>query len=77
MQVNMHDAKSQLSKLVAAAEAGEVVEIAGNGRSRVRLVPITGPVRRLGQYAYLGPVGDAWDSPELNAELAALFEGSA
>lgn len=35
--VNMHDAKSQLSKLVEAAERGETVIIARNGRPAARL----------------------------------------
>ena len=40
MQVNIHHAKSQLSKLVAAAEAGEDVIIARNGKPAVKLVPV-------------------------------------
>ena len=35
--VNMHDAKSQLSKLVEAAERGETVIIARNGKPAARL----------------------------------------
>lgn len=40
MRVNMHEAKSRLSELVAAAEAGEEVVIARNGEPAVRLTPI-------------------------------------
>ena len=40
MLVNMHRAKSQLSKLIAAAEAGEEVVIARKGKPAVRLVPV-------------------------------------
>ena len=40
MLVNMHHAKSQLSKLIAAAESGEDVVIARRGKPAVRLVPI-------------------------------------
>ena len=40
MQVNMLEAKSQLSKLVKAALAGEEVVIASHGQPRVRLVPL-------------------------------------
>jgi prevent-host-death family protein len=39
MQVNMLDAKNQLSKLVKAAERGANVVIARDGRPVVRLVP--------------------------------------
>lgn len=38
---NMHDAKSQLSKLVDAAERGETVIIARNGKPAVRLCPVS------------------------------------
>lgn len=40
LQVNMHHAKTQLSKLIAAAEAGEEVVIARKGKPAVKLVPI-------------------------------------
>ncbi|WP_454085350.1 type II toxin-antitoxin system Phd/YefM family antitoxin [Georgenia sp. Marseille-Q6866] len=38
--VNVGEAKSQLSKLLALAEAGEEVEIARDGVPVVRLVPV-------------------------------------
>jgi prevent-host-death family protein len=38
--VNMHEAKTHLSELVARAEAGEEVVIARAGRAAVRLVPV-------------------------------------
>ena len=38
--VNMHDAKTQLSDLVARAEAGEEIVIARRNRPVVRLVPV-------------------------------------
>ena len=39
--VNMHEAKSQLSKLVEAALQGEQVTIAKAGKPMVRLVPVS------------------------------------
>jgi len=48
MQVNMHEAKTRLSELVLAAERGEDVIIARDGKPAARLVAITGeyaPVR--------------------------------
>ena len=39
MQVNMLEAKNQLSRLVKAAVAGEEIIIASNGQPQVRLVP--------------------------------------
>lgn len=38
-QVNVHTAKTQLSKLIALVEDGEEVVIARNGRPVARLVP--------------------------------------
>jgi len=37
---NMHDAKTQLSKLVALAQQGESVTISIHGKPAVKLVPI-------------------------------------
>lgn len=48
MQVNMHDAKTRLSELVAAAERGEEVVIARGGVPAVRLTSLANghrPVR--------------------------------
>lgn len=38
--INMHDAKTRLSDLVARAEAGEEIVIARRNRPAVRLVPV-------------------------------------
>lgn len=40
MEVNVHQAKTQLSKLISAAESGEEVIIARNGKPAVRIVPV-------------------------------------
>ena len=48
MQMNVRAARSQLSKLIAAAEAGEDVVIARRGRPAVRLVPVPAPARKTG-----------------------------
>jgi prevent-host-death family protein len=49
--VNIHEAKSRLSSLVARAEAGEEIIIARANRPAVRLVPVeeTRMQRRLGE----------------------------
>ena len=65
MHVNMHDAKSKLSELVAAAERGEEVVIARNGVPAARLVAITtehAPVR-LGVLAGEIELGPDFDEP--------------
>ena len=40
MVANIHEAKTHLSRLVAAAEAGEEVVIARAGKPAVRMVPV-------------------------------------
>jgi len=64
MQVNVHEAKTQLSKLIEAALAGEEVIIARGPKPAVRLVPIAQGDFRMGVLAdALGsapmPEGDA------------------
>lgn len=61
----MHDAKSRLSELVAAAEAGDEVVIARNGEPAVRLTPVRrifAPVQ-LGMLAGQMTIGDDFDDP--------------
>lgn len=50
-QVNVHDAKTQLSALLARVEAGEEVVISRANKPIARLVPYTRPQapRRLGE----------------------------
>jgi prevent-host-death family protein len=45
-QVNMHEAKTSLSRLVERALAGEEVVIARNGEPLVRLVPVPKPKKQ-------------------------------
>lgn len=43
VQVNIHQAKTQLSKLIEQALAGQEVVIARNGKPVVKLVPVETP----------------------------------
>jgi prevent-host-death family protein len=48
ISVNMHEAKSSLSKLVLAATRGEEVVLCSNGLPKVRLTPVSSaPVKRI------------------------------
>ena len=78
MQVNMLEAKNQLSKLVKAALAGEDVVIANHGKPVVRLVKLADQPKTRGYGAWRGLVDMAedWDSPETNAALAKLIHDS-
>ena len=74
MLVNVHNAKSQLSKLIAAAEAGTDVVIARNGKPAVRLVPVQSSGFRFGTLAHLVASVPDFDGPMDDTELA-LWEG--
>lgn len=77
MRVNMHEAKTNLSKLVAALESGEedTVEIARAGKVVAKLVPqrpadISGVIGM-----FKGQIWIADDFDELDEETAAAFRG--
>ena len=74
--VNVHEAKTQLSRLIEAAEAGEEVVIARAGRPVVRLVALArqGKPRKLGMLAGKISVPEDFDAP-MPDEWLALFEG--
>ena len=61
----MHDAKTRLSELVAAAESGEEVVIARDGTPAVRLVAVAAEHRpvRLGALAGQVELADDFDAP--------------
>ena len=73
MQVNMLEAKTQLSKLVEAALRGEEVVIANRGKPVVKLVKAEAPVKRKwGAWAGLmtdEQIEHAF-SPEVEADMA-------
>jgi prevent-host-death family protein len=52
MQVNILEAKNQLSKLVKAAAEGREIIIASNGKPMAKLVAVASP-RRLGSWRSL------------------------
>ena len=67
--VNVQDAKTRLSQLLAAAERGEEVVIARGGRPVVRLVPVDEPAPRpVGFVA--GQLPEAFFEPPPDGELA-------
>ena len=70
--VNVHQAKSQLSRLLARAEAGEEVVIARNGDPVARLVSLRGNrgTRRFGALKDHIVVDDSFFEPLPESELA-------
>ena len=72
--VNVHEAKTHLSRLLDRVAAGDEVTIAKAGRPVARLVPIAKPGKRaLGQDRGRVFIADDFDAP-LPADLLADFE---
>jgi prevent-host-death family protein len=70
--VNVHEAKTHLSRLLEAVERGEEVVIARSGRPVARLVPARRPgERRPGTWKGRMDISDDFD--ETPAELLAHF----
>jgi prevent-host-death family protein len=78
LTINIHDAKTHLSRLVDQAAQGEVFVIAKAGKPMVKVVPLEGSeagvVRRLGFMAGEIEVPDDFDQMG-REEIARLFEG--
>ena len=55
MEVNIHHAKTNLSRLILRVEAGEEVLIARNGKPVARLVPVASATRKPANLARAGP----------------------
>jgi prevent-host-death family protein len=76
-QVNIHEAKTRLSQLVADVENGEEVVIARAGKPVVRLVkeqPERKPLRKAGRLK-----GQIWFAPDYDKaddEILQMFEDS-
>jgi prevent-host-death family protein len=74
--VNIHEAKTQFSKLIEAVARGEEIMIARAGKPAAMLVPIQAekPVRVPGAMKGKITIADDFDAP-LPEELQAAFEG--
>jgi len=74
--VNIHQAKSQLSRLLRAVATGEEIIIANRGVPVARLSPavMEKPKRKLGDMAGKIWIADDFDAP-LSGDLLRLFEG--
>lgn len=77
LTVNVHEAKSKLSKLIEAVEGGQEVTIARAGRPVARLVGLaqTPPPRRLGALVGKLNIPEDFDNP-LPESVLAQFQGT-
>jgi len=78
MTVNMHEAKTQFSKLAKRVEEGEQVFIARHGKIIMKLVPLEpGEIAQERDFSILdgklGPISDE-DWRRFKAETAASFQ---
>ena len=73
-EVNVHEAKTHLSRLLLRVAGGEEIVIARAGKPIARLVPVESkPQRVIGQDDGLFEVPDDFDAP-LPDEVLALFQ---
>jgi prevent-host-death family protein len=72
---NIHEAKTQLSRIIERVERGEEVVISRAGTPVARVVPLSGVVRRRGRGVLRGRLQLApdWDSGSVNDAIADEF----
>jgi prevent-host-death family protein len=78
VQVNVHEAKTQLSRLLELVEDGETVVIARHGQPVAELVPArrkTGFPFGIAREEPLVAAGDEWWQPMSDAEAEDWIEG--
>lgn len=65
MLINIHEAKTHLSKIVNQVLKGDEIVIARDGKPLIRLIPYTEEtdVRRGGQFKGLIQISDDFDAP--------------
>jgi prevent-host-death family protein len=73
--LNIHEAKTQFSKLIEAVSVGEKIMIAKAGKPAAMLVPVpAGPQRKPGAMKGKIRIADDFDAP-LPDDVLASFEG--
>jgi len=73
--VNMHEAKTTLSRLVERARAGEIIVIAKAGEPLVKLVPVANRAKPRVPGKWRGKVWMAEDFDRLPDDILDAFEG--
>ncbi len=75
-QINIHDAKTHLSRLVERAAGGEEIIIAKAGKPVARLVPLAPQMKPRVFGSMKGQIWIADDFDDTPQEVIDLFEGS-
>jgi prevent-host-death family protein len=74
-QFNIHDAKTNLSRIIDRVEHGEEIIISRAGHPVAKVIPLHRTVSRPGRGSLSGQVvmADDWDSAEVNDAIARDF----
>jgi prevent-host-death family protein len=74
-QFNIHDAKTNLSRIIERVEHGEEIIISRAGHPVAKVIPLTRKVNRAGRGSLRGKlvVVEDWDSDEVNEAIARDF----
>lgn len=74
-QFNIHDAKTNLSKIIERVEHGEEIIISRAGNPVAKVVPLTRRADRTGRGSLRGKLvaAEDWDSDEVNEAIARDF----
>lgn len=74
-QFNIHDAKTNLSRIIDRVEHGEEIIISRAGTPVAKVIPLNRRVSRSGRGSLAGKllIVDDWDSRETNEGIAADF----
>ena len=74
-QFHIHDAKTNLSRIIDRVEHGEEIVISRAGTPVAKVVPLSRTVNRTGRGSLRGSlvIADDWDSDEVNNAIADDF----
>jgi prevent-host-death family protein len=74
-QFNVHEAKTNLSRILERVEGGEEIVISRAGKPIAKVVPLNRKINRDGRGSLRGRlvVAEDWDSSEVNEEIARDF----
>ncbi len=70
--INIHDAKTQLSKLLERVQSGEEIVIAKAGTPVARMIPYTPPKRKITPPGAMK--GEIWIADDFDGPIDDLFE---
>lgn len=73
---NIHDAKTNLSRIIDRVEHGEEIIISRAGTPVAKVIPLVRTVTRTRRGSLAGKLtfADDWDSPTINESIARDFE---